>query len=113
MIKTNDELLELFEDVDKFNSYMKDYGEKIKQDLLLSIPVLVLKFVQNNANYTTTVENFYKDNEEFKNHKPLAQGIINTISAENPELSVEEVFAKAIPMVKQKIKEIKDAKITA
>ena len=91
-IKSNDDLLSLFEDKDKFNNFLVLFAEKIKQDILLSLPDIVIKHIQDQHKYKKLVDNFYKENPELKKEKPLIMQLINKVAADNPGMALKDMF---------------------
>lgn len=87
-IKSNDELLELFESADKFNSFI----EKLKQEIILMIPKIVVKHIQDEHQYAKVLNNFYSKHPRLAQEKVLVSSLINKIVNDDPSMPIEQVF---------------------
>lgn len=73
---------------------LMDKFEKMKQEILVMIPSIVISHIQDQHKYKKLSDSFYKTYPELKKEKALIGSLANKIAAENPELSMEEVFKK-------------------
>jgi len=110
-IKSNNELLELFEDKDKFNSFIQKVIEVTKQQTLLLIPEIVIKHIQDQHKYKKLVDQFYSNNPELVKEKPLIGQLINKLASDQPELSIEELFKKTAIQAKKVLGERNETSI--
>ena len=68
--------------------------EKLKREIFLSLPEIVIKHIQDQHKYKKLNDSFYKKYPELKKDQVLIGSLANKIAAENPELSMEDVFKK-------------------
>jgi len=94
MIKTDEELWEILGNVDKFNSYISSIVEQTKREMILLVPEIVIKHIQDQHKYKKVVDKFYSDNPEFRKDKVLIGQLMNKIAADNPGLEISEVFKR-------------------
>ena len=86
MIKTNEELWDILGSVDKFNTYISTVVEQTKREMILLVPEIVIKHIQDQHKYKKIVDKFYSDNPEFRKDKVLIGQLMNKIAADNPGL---------------------------
>lgn len=91
MIKTDEELWEIIGSVKSFNNFL----ESFKQEILLSIPDIVIHHIQNQHKYKKIVDSFYEKYPDLEKDKVLVGSLANKIASENPAMSFEDVFKKA------------------
>ena len=109
-IKTSDELLELFDDVDKFNFFISDLEEKIIQRVILLIPQIVVKHIQDENKYAKILNKFYSENPKLAREKVIVGRLINKIVNEDPGIEIEEVFKKVTNQIYPMLEAMKDEK---
>ncbi len=90
MIKNKEEFNKITTDMISFNQFL----EQFKQEIFLSIPEIVIKHIQSQHEYKKIVDDFYIKHPDLKKDQVLIGSLANKISAENPGLSMEEVFKK-------------------
>jgi len=78
--------------------------EKQKQEILLLIPAIVVKHIQDQHEYKKLVDDFYKANPELIKERLLIQKLTNQIAANDPALSVKEVFEETAKQAKEVLK---------
>ena len=83
-----DKLAKIISDPEAFNSFLEDF----KQEILLSIPDIVIYHIQSQHKYKKIVDSFYLKYPELKKDKILIGSLANKIAAENPAMSFEDVF---------------------
>jgi len=69
-----------------------DFVEKLKQEIYLAIPAIVVKHIQDQHKYKKLVDEFYKAHPKLVGERTLVGQVVNKLSAENPDMAVEEVF---------------------
>lgn len=79
------------------------------EKVLQSIPQLVTTYTQRNTALAGLVSDFYKKNPDLAGVRRTVAAVANEVAAENPDLSVEEVFAK----VGEKTREVLGMKAAA
>jgi len=104
MIKNEEEFKKLTTDYNFFNSYMIDREEKIKQQLLLSLPAIIFKFIKNNQEYEKELNTFYTSNPSLVGNKNIIQQVVKEVAAQNPGMELKEVLELSIPRIKERIK---------
>jgi len=84
--------------LDEFNKFLEEF----KREILLSIPEVVVKHIEDFHKYQKLVQDFYQKNPELRNHRYVVANLANEIAGKNPDLDPEEVFELvAIKAVKQ------------
>lgn len=80
---------------------------KAVEDALCRIPSVVVSYTQKNAAIKMALGEMYKDNPDFKGHEGMVQQVVKEIEGKTPEKTYEELFAMAIPIIKERIVEYK------
>lgn len=112
--------LELFESVYDFELVMKDKDrftdlvntikDAIVEQVLVSLPGMVVSMVHRQAMLTSMADNFYKDNEDLVPYKPFVASVTNELHGKNPEWPPEVLFEEAGKEVRKRLDLKKTAK---
>lgn len=83
---------ELFEKV--LNKHAEVVRNQVAEQIFRSIPSLIMKQVQKQTEVNEAVAGFYKQNEDLIPIKNYVGKVANVIAAENPSITLGEVFEK-------------------
>ena len=101
-LKDGEDLDEIIESKEKFeellnrvrNQSINDANQRV-ENILTSLPKLVIKHVQRQTLITQALDDFYRANEDLIVVKRQVGIIANEITADDPTLTLKEVFNKA------------------
>lgn len=99
-IKTDEELWELLGSVDKFNTFLSEFEANVKRQMILLVPDLVLKHIQDQYKYKELVSKFYEAHPELVEDKALVGHLTNKVAAEHPDWDIEQIFSHSAEMAK-------------
>lgn len=94
-----DEVLSSKENLNKLlqSVYQRGLSEASKlsaESVMQSLPRVVTQYISQHLEMRQTVDKFYSDNPDLSSVKRTVAAVANEISANNPELSTEEVFKR-------------------
>jgi len=69
---------------------------------LLMLPEVVGNLIMSQVSMVRLNKTFYSNNPEFTN-KELVSSIVEEIESENPGLKYEEILARAVPFIREKM----------
>jgi len=104
IIKTEEELWEILGSLEKYNKHIEEVINHTLQQCMLSIPTIVVHHLKNEQKYDRIKTNFFKNNPELMNYKPIVAKQIQQISSDNPSWDVDKVFQEAGIKAKEEIK---------
>lgn len=81
--------------------------EQAKQEFMLMLPDVIGNLMANHAAYAKLNAQFYKDYPEFKDHKDAVVSVLSQIDGEDTLAAYEDKLAKAIPLIRERIKTTK------
>ena len=115
--ETTKEVKDSFDDLDldeimsskeKFKAFFKKYGEEIETKttgaILRSLPMMVMKQSNYAAALRKSAEKFWGDNEDLKPVRNTVGRVINDLTAQNPDWTLEKIFAEAGPATRKLLK---------
>lgn len=85
----------------------KEFDEivfKVIETVLLRMPEVIGKLMQEQAMINKLNRKFYDKNPEFKDKMHLMASVIEKIESENTTLDYEEILDKAVPELKKRLK---------
>jgi hypothetical protein len=89
----------------------KDQMEEIAtiavEKILVRMPDVIGNLMQHHAMLNKANYKFYKDHEEFAEHKNLVAGVIEEVELANPAKKYEELLTLAVPKIQEKIRTMK------
>jgi len=94
---------DLLEDPAKFNAVLNNVAQSSQavakqqavQQVLRSVPELVMGYITRHSAMNRMVDDFYKENVDLVSVKQTVAAVANDVHAKNPGLSVEEVFKQS------------------
>lgn len=94
-----DEVLSSSENLNKllgsvYNKALQDAAKLSAERIMRTLPATMSNYVSQHLSMRELVNNFYEENGDLKGARKTVTDVANKIANENPELSVEEVFAK-------------------
>ena len=85
--------------------------EKLKQEILLMIPAIVVSHIQAQHKYKKIVDDFYLKHPDLVSEKVLIGSLANKIAADNPTLEPEEIFLKTGKQARKILRKYNDEKL--
>lgn len=101
---TEEEFNNLFSGHEAFNTFLENFANELKLDLIINLPEIVVKYVKDAEEHNKLKDDFYTSNPDFLPYKDIVQKIVYKMAGENPDKSHEEVLELAIPNIKRIIK---------
>jgi hypothetical protein len=103
---------------EKFNAILNQVAKSAAENgartavakSLLALPEAVKHTVKVHSDITTAVNKFYKDNSDLKEFSKVVATVAQEIASENPELTLDELFAKAGDVTRGRLNIAKKAK---
>ena len=100
---------DLLEDPTKFNAVLNNVAQSSQvaaqqqavQQVLRSVPELVMGYITRHSAMNRMVDDFYQENSDLSNVKQTVAAVANDVHAKNPNLSVEEVFKQSAEQTRQ------------
>ena len=94
---------DLLEDPAKFNAVLNNVAQQSQnagaqqavQQVLRSVPELVMGYITRHSAMNRMVDDFYKENPDLDNVKQTVAAVANDVHAKNPQLGVEDVFKQS------------------
>ena len=80
--------------------------DKAVEKALLSLPEVVGNLMTQHSALVKMNSDFYKEHQEFVNHKDVVASVIEGIDGKYPLLDYKEKLEKAVPEIRQRIKTI-------
>ena len=77
-----------------YNKALQESSKLSAENIMRSLPSTMSNYVAQHLTMREMVNNFYETNDDLVGAKQTVTDVANKIANENPELSVEEVFAK-------------------
>ena len=96
----------ILNDVQAFEAFMSKRDELIKQELLLSLPGIIFKYIKDQQEYKKNINKFYDNNKSFIQNKDIVTTVVKEISADNPGMNLKDVLELSLPIIKQRISEV-------
>jgi hypothetical protein len=87
-----------------YNKAVQDASKRSAEGIMRTLPETMSNYVSNHLSMRELVNQFYDDNPDLKDVKKTVTDVANSIANENPELSVEDVFAKTGEKVREVLK---------
>jgi hypothetical protein len=84
-----------------YNKAVQDGSKRSAEGIMRTLPNTMSNYVSNHLSMRELVNQFYSDNPDLKDAKKTVTDVANQLANENPELSVEEVFAKTGEKVRE------------
>jgi len=117
----NTSIDDLLEDPSKFNAVLNQVSQQSTsravqgavQQVLRSVPELVMGYITRHSAMNRMVDDFYKENADLENVKQTVAAVANDVHAKNPGLSVEEVFKQSAERTRKLLGLKKQAKVAA
>jgi len=117
----NTSIDDLLEDPTKFNAVLNQVSQQSTskavqgavQQVLRSVPELVMNYITRHSVMNRMVDDFYKENADLDNVKQTVAAVANDIHAKNPGLSVEEVFKQSADKTRKLLGLKQQAKMAA
>ena len=108
---SEDEVEAAQDDPKKMVGLFKKVYSKALQDVSASMPALVMSEVRRQVDLQVAVTDFYKQNPELVNLKPLAATIAGQLQAAHPDWDMQKLFSETASEVKKLIgQQVKDGK---
>lgn len=108
---SEDEVEAAQDDPKKMVGLFKKVYSKALQDVSTSMPALVMSEVRRQVDLQVAVTDFYKQNPELVNLKPLAATIAGQLQAAHPDWDMQKLFSETASEVKKLIgQQVKDGK---
>uniref|UniRef100_A0A6M3JFP2 Uncharacterized protein n=1 Tax=viral metagenome TaxID=1070528 RepID=A0A6M3JFP2_9ZZZZ len=79
--------------------------DKAVEKALLMLPEVVGNLMAQHVALSKVNSKFYADHPEFKEKKEIVASIVEKIEGENPLMKYEDLLDKAIPSIRQRIKD--------
>jgi hypothetical protein len=99
----NTSIDDLLENPDKFNAVLNNVAQRSQaagvqeavQQVLRSVPELVMGYITRHSAMNRMVDDFYKENSDLADVKQTVAAVANDVHSKNPGLGVEEVFKQS------------------
>ena len=79
---------------------------------LLAMPDVVGNLLANHAALHKLNKEFYKDHEEFAEHKDVVVSVVEMIEGKNPAMKYEDILKEAVPEIRRRITISKSIDVT-
>lgn len=98
---------ELVSDPERFSEFLKSFGEQVsaltQEQVLEQIPQLVEKRVQQRVEQRVTLESYWRDNPELREHRDEMAKAANEVQSDNPSAALDEILEKAGEQVRNEL----------
>lgn len=84
-----------------YNRAVQDASSRSAENIMRTLPETMSTYVNNTLSMRELVNQFYEDNSDLKDVKKTVTDVANQIANENPELSVEDIFARTGTRVRE------------
>jgi hypothetical protein len=107
----NTSIDDLLENPEKFNAVLNNVAQQSQaaasqqavQQVLRSVPELVMGYITRHSAMNRMVDDFYKENPDLDSVKQTVAAVANDIHAKNPGLGVEDVFKQSAEQTRKLI----------
>jgi len=90
------DVIDLTEDPKKFNTFLNDFQQKVKQstieEILTKLPQVIMDYTNHQLTIKSSVDSFYQDHPELQPMKKYVAKIMGDISSENPDWTLDKVL---------------------
>ena len=77
---------------------------KVKEELLLSLPDVIGNLIMNHVNVLRINKEFYTANPDLAGNKDIVASVVEMVEGQNPGLDYRAILDQAIPLIKARIR---------